>query len=112
MIFSIRERSNVRPHRARNSFENISHIVNQTNCLYFCANEAPTMNNVVDVEIFDKWLLPENVVSQKQMVSLCIPKTKTGEPIHLDLVVSDSAMKHYALWSHHRIVVIWTCLKM
>jgi len=55
------------------------------------------MNNVVDVEIFDKWLLPENVVSQKQMVSLCIPKTKTGEPIHLDLVVSDSAMKHYAL---------------
>ena len=62
--------------------------MNQTNCLYFCANEAPTMNHVVDWEIFDKWLLPENVLSQKQMVSLCIPKIKTGEPIHLDLVVS------------------------
>ena len=43
---------------------------------------------IYDLEIFDKWLLPENVVSQKQMVSLCIPKTKTGEPNHLDLVVS------------------------
>ena len=62
--------------------------MNQTNCLYSFANEAPTVNHVVDLEIFDKWLLPETVASQKRMVSLCIPKAKTGEPIHLDLLVS------------------------